>query len=251
MADGDVLYYQGEYPAGTAGITVGAFQSDVRLETQFGYPPPPGQALCLHNGRIYIAQGPVVWQTVPLRVWALTGPTGTSCRRSPRRFACMASVTDGLYVATEAATYFDSGIDTEAIQPAQVLPYGAAAGRAVEGAENATASRGFRTAAGCSPGPAGQVKNAMEERNAVSKFRAGAGLFRETNGVRQFLAVLRDGEASGLMAQDYVDFEMARRGSRRYRIAAGASRNESRGTLGLGASDSSALCLAATRAWRA
>jgi hypothetical protein len=210
MADGDVLYYYGEYPAGTAGITLAAFQSDVRLETQFGHPPPAGQALCLHNGRIYIAQGSVVWYTDPLR-YGLYRPH-THFWLFPEAVRLMASVADGVYVATEERTYFTSGIDTDALNRAEVLPYGAAAGTVVQVPKTQLVAwfshRGWVLA-----GPGGQVKNAMEDRNAVSKFRAGAGLFREANGLRQMVAVLRDGEASGLMAQDYVDYETARRGS--------------------------------------
>jgi hypothetical protein len=211
MADGDVLYYQGEYPAGTAGITVSAFQSDVRLETQFGHPPLPGTALCHHNGRIYIAEGPVVWRTEALR-YGLFRPDWGFLPMFPEDVRVLASVADGLYVATEAATYFDSGIDTDGFGRRMVLPYGAAAGTVVKVPKTQLVAwfshRGWVLA-----GPGGQIKNAMEDRNAVSKFRAGAGLFRETNGVRQLVACLRDGEASGLMAKDYVDFETARRGS--------------------------------------
>ena len=130
MANGEVLYYQGEYSAGTGGITVGAFQSDVRLETQFGYPPPPGQALCLHNGRIYIADGPVVWYTDALR-YGLYRPD-RAFLPSAEEVRVLASVADGLYVATETATWFVSGIDTEAFNQRQILPYGAAAGTAVK-----------------------------------------------------------------------------------------------------------------------
>ena len=214
MANGDVPYLYGEYPVGTTDLAVSVFQSDVRLETQFGHPPPPGHALCLHNGRIYIAQGPVVWSTDPLRYGLYRPDRGFLL--FPQEARVLASVADGLYVATEAGTYFDSGIDTEGFARRMVLPYGAAAGTAVKVPKTQLVAwfshRGWVLA-----GPGGQIKNAMEDRNAVSKFRAGAGLFRETNGVRQLLAVLRDpqlslGEASGLMAQDYVEFETGRRG---------------------------------------
>ena len=128
----------------------------------------------------------------------------------------LAAVADGLYVATASRTYFTSGIGTAEQGQREVLPYGAPAGNVVEIPKARDTDvqlvawfshRGWVIA-----GPGGQVRNAMAERNAVSKFRNGAGLFRETNGVRQFVACLRDGEASGLMAKDYVEFETARRG---------------------------------------
>ncbi len=40
----------------------------------------------------------------------------------------------------------------------------------------------------------------------------GKPLFRESNGIRQLLAVLKEGEQSGLLADDYVDYEVGKKG---------------------------------------
>lgn len=209
MADGDVLYRYGDYPAGTNSIVLGSFQSDLALETQFGYPPPPGTGLELHNARIYIAQGKVLWPTDPFR-YGLYMP-----HKSHFPFAdeirMHAAVSDGIYVATAAKTYFLSGMDTDALRIREVLPYGAPAGAATKlpGTDRIAwfSHRGWVLG-----GSSGAVKNLMEAQNAVAAFARAATLYREEGGLKQLIAIAQQGVAPAGQAKDYTDYEIARHG---------------------------------------
>ena len=209
MADGDVLYRHSDYPAGTGTIVLGAFQSDLAIETQLGYPPPPGTGLELYNGRIYIAQGTVLWPTDPFR-YGLYRPH-ESFFPFTDEIRMHAAVSDALYVATATRTYLLSGIDTEGLRQREVLPYGAPAGVATRLPETDRIAwfshRGWVVA-----GAGGAVKNLMEERNAVAEFARAATLYRESGGLKQLVAVAQAGEPPAGQATDYTDYEIARHG---------------------------------------
>lgn len=209
MADGDVLYRYGDYPAGTGTIVLGAFQSDLALETQLGAPPPPGTGLELYNGRIYIAQGAVLWPTEPFR-HGLYRPHESFFPFSDE-IRMHAAVSDGLYVATAARTHFLSGIDTEGLRIREVLPYGAPAGVARRLPETDRIAW-FSHRGWVLGGPGGVVKNLMEERNAVAQFARAATLYRESGGLKQLIAIAQEGEPPAGQATDYTDYEIARHG---------------------------------------
>lgn len=209
MADGDVLYRYGDYAAGTGTIVLGAFQSDLALETQLGYPPPPGTGLEIHNGRIYIAQGSVLWPTSPFR-YGLYRPH-ESFFPFPDEIRMHAAVSDGPYVATAARTYFLSGIDTGGLRVREVLPYGAPRGAAIR--LPGTDSIAWFSHRGWVIGQSGGVvTNLMEDRNAVAQFARAATLYREQGGLKQLIAIAQDGTAPAGQAQDYTDYEIARHG---------------------------------------
>lgn len=209
MADGDVLYRYGDYQAGTDSIVLSAFQSDLAIETRFGYPPPPGSGLELYNGRIYIARGTVLWPTDPYR-HGLYRPH-ESFFPFADEIRMHVAVSDGLYVATPTRTYFLSGMDTEALRQREVLPYGAPFGVATRlpGTDRIAwfSHRGWVLA-----GAGGVVKNVMEDLNAVASFARAATLYREQGGLKQIIAIAQEGMAPPGQARDYTDYEIARHG---------------------------------------
>ncbi|MGH8471094.1 MAG: hypothetical protein ACREVJ_01205 [Gammaproteobacteria bacterium] len=210
-SDGQVLYLFGEYPAAQKEVKIERFQGSIPLETQFGIPPPAGERLCAYNGRIYIAKGSVLHATCPLR-YDLSMPAQDDIPfEHPIRV--VTDVTDGLYVATDTLTYFVTGLDTDALSMREVLPYGAPAGEAVE-LPGTSARVWFSHRGLVQAGPQGQIVTRMDGAVAVSRFaKCLAVLYRESAGIKQIVATLRSGEASDLAAQDYVDYELARRGS--------------------------------------
>ncbi len=66
--NGEVFYLHSDYAVGTTSAVLSQSATmGARLQTQFLVPAPPGQAIEPFNGRIYIAQGQVLWYTEPLR----------------------------------------------------------------------------------------------------------------------------------------------------------------------------------------
>ncbi|MEE9383929.1 MAG: hypothetical protein V3V08_11000 [Nannocystaceae bacterium] len=183
------------------------------LETQFGEQPPPGHLLEYHNGRIYIAQGNVVWATEPQRL-GLVKPA-VSYWQFPERVTVLQAVVDGMYVASDV-TYFLGGIDTDGLASRIVLEYGAVEGTGLtidndrEAARKAAwfSHKGFVVA-----GPSGDARNVTIDRIAVSEFQSGTMLHREHDGVTQLLATLEDGVASKFPDKKWISDEVARRGS--------------------------------------
>ena len=185
------------------------------LETQFGEPPPAGQLLEYHNGRIYIAQSNVVWATEPQRL-GLVKPA-VSYWQFPERVTLLQSVVDskgvgdGMYIASDV-TYFIGGIDTDNLFSRIVFEYGAVEGTGLTIEDTRQAAwfshKGFVVA-----GPAGDANNVTIDRIAVSEFQSGAMLHREHDGVTQLLATLEDGVASTFPDKKWISDEVARRGN--------------------------------------
>jgi hypothetical protein len=209
--NGEGLYRVGEFLNGVPSyrITQVSNAQDIRLQTQFGEVPPAGDVLEYHSGRIYIAQGNVVWYTEPLRYGLVK--CATNFLMFPREVTVMKSVEDGIYICADQ-TYWISGIDTNDFQQRAVLPYGAVKGTGINIPKSdnvAWFSRyGFVIA-----GLEAQITNVQEEKSAVSEFENGAMIFREQRGLRQIIATMGTGTESSFLAPDYVTLETARRGS--------------------------------------
>lgn len=180
-----------------------------QLETQFASVPPKGNALAYHNGRIYIADGNVVWCTLPLHYGLVDKSAGMYM--FPASVSVMASVADGIYICADR-TYWLTDIDTDQFQQRSVLPYGAVEGTAIDIplSDNVAwfSPRGIVVA-----GLSGQVASVQEDKSAVGDFSRGAMLFRERDGLRQIIASLEGGEESPLLAADYKQLETARKGN--------------------------------------
>jgi hypothetical protein len=182
------------------------------LETQFGIKPPAGHLLEYHNGRIFIANGPVVFVTEPLRYGLVKRSKGFLLYG--RDVTMMKSVENGIYIAADK-TYFINNYGPD-IEQKDALPYGAVPGAAIELPKTQEglirvawwSERGL-----CIGGPDGMVLNLMEDKVAISKFSRASLLYREQDGLRNIMAVLQGGEASKYAAADYVSAETARRGN--------------------------------------
>lgn len=195
-------------------ITQVANQTGRVLETQFGDAPPAGNLLEYHDGRIYIGAGNIVWVTEPLR-YGLVKRTKGFFMFGGQAVTMIKSVQDGIYIAADK-TYFLTGIDTPEMENRDVLPYGSIDCQPIE-VERTTegvirvawwSERGI-----CVGARGGAVTNIMEDKVAVSKFKRGALLFREHDGIRQIIACLQDGTQSTYAVSDYVVDETARRGN--------------------------------------
>lgn len=181
----------------------------MRLTTQFGDKPPAGDVLEYHNGRIYIADGNVVWFTDPLRYGLVR--FATNFMMYPERVTVMKAVADGMFICADK-TYWVSGIDTQDYQQVEVLPFGAVFGTGISLPESDNVAW-FSPEGLIVAGLQAQVTAVQDDRSAVSTFQNGAMLFRKSKGMRQFLATLGTGVQSDFLAPDYVALETSRRGS--------------------------------------
>jgi len=209
--NGEGLYRVGEFITGVPSfrITQVSNNQDIRLQTQHGVTPAPGTVLEYHNGRIYIAQGKVVWYTDAMR-YGLVKPH-MNYLQFPSDVTVMKAVADGIYICADQ-TYWISGVDTNEFQQRAVLPYGAVKGTGLDipKSDNVAWFSDFGIVIG---GLEAQITNVQEDKSAVSNFENGAMIFREQRGLRQIVATMGTGVESSYLAPDYVTLETARRGS--------------------------------------
>lgn len=208
--DGKEFFQQVDVPNGITTTTIsGALCLGEELLTQFMQPPPCGQLIEFNNGRFFVASGPVLYPTQPLR-YGLYLPD-EDYYPYPERITLVRGVQNGLFVSAEQ-TYFEQGICTPDHVHKPVLPY-----RAIEGASakinvDSTkdvlwlSERGFvRGSAG------GAVKNLTEGQLAVETGipRACLGI-HERQGHKAAIAIVTGGKTSPLVHKDYIEAEAER-----------------------------------------
>lgn len=135
MAAGAVLYLSGpngtelyraavvphgttSYSYGNAGLDLGS-----PLHPDPVSPPPAGQALAVHAGVMYVAEGDVIWASDQYNLERFR--MSRRFLRLPGYVTMVKSVDDGLYAATADATWFFAGTDPEEMRARQVLDVGA------------------------------------------------------------------------------------------------------------------------------
>jgi hypothetical protein len=193
--DDTIFSHAMDVPKGTTSAVInGWFANGAALKTQFNSNPPPGQLLEYHNGRIYIAQGNVLWWTEALR-YGIYDNTANFIM-FPERITMIKSLGEqgprehhGMFVSSDQ-TYFMPFVGTEELKNWPKLPY-----RAVEGAAMRLpnspdvlwfSDRGFvRGTAG------GQAANLTEGQIAVDKYQYGTMGYTEINGHKSAVAVLQ------------------------------------------------------------
>lgn len=95
------------------------------LRTQFTGPPPAGQVIAYHLGRLFVADGRYLYESDPYHPELF----------DPRRYVVfesaiqiVAPVLDGLYVGTETETVFLGGADAGSFRRVHLADYGAIRG---------------------------------------------------------------------------------------------------------------------------
>ena len=182
----------------------------IRLETQFGMPPPAGQLLEYHNGRIYIANGNILWATQPLR-YGLTKPA-RDFFQFPDYITVLKAVDSGIYICSGDKTYYIDGIDTANLQQDEILPYGGVYDTGIK-VPNFDAVAWFSHRGIVLGGEGGKTFNIMDDRVAVARYEFGTMFWREHRGIRQFVADLWGAELNTYAAPDYIQLETARGGN--------------------------------------
>lgn len=181
---------------------------DAHLSSDPEYMAVPAGSIVRHfNGRIYVAVGKTVWFTDPFTLGSVQKQRNFIQFAAP--VTIMEPVTHGIWFAADQ-TYFYAGGGPDTFTPLPQLNYGAVPGTSVKvpytndvmwyserGAVMATQD--------------GQIKNVQEANIAAESGTIGAALIREENGIKQFIASVRNQSISPLAASSFMDMEVIRK----------------------------------------
>jgi hypothetical protein len=177
-----------------------------RCETVLLAPMPPGSLLRYYLGRLYTVIGNTLYFSEPYAPSLFDPVRGYIPFQEP--ITIVEPVVGGVYVASEN-TYFLSGVISDSIANA-VVPYGAAFG--CSGRVANTNDVWWMSNRGIIRGDqAGNWKNLQEDSVAVEPATSGAGLFREEDGMKQFIATLFNPGISIMGAKTWMEAEAVRR----------------------------------------
>ena len=208
-ANGEMAYKQVETVSG--GVTyVYAFDASGRERYPVYSMPMPGcDIIHYYKGRLYGASGSVLWYTEPYAYGRVKAQTNFF--QFPAEISIVISVPDGIYLVADRH-YFMSGNDVTMFEALRGWPYKAIAGTAVRVANSRDVmwmtERGAVRASG-----QGSIKNLQEDHVAVDLGTSGCAMFREQNGLRQYVATYTSTGYSPLAAADWVTNETTRRAS--------------------------------------
>lgn len=205
--DGEIFYRDQDVPVGVTSVAMnGFFGSGGPLRTQYGQNPPLGQLLEYLNGRIYIAQGNVLWNTEALN-YDLHVPMKHFMMFADR-ITLVKAVPDGLYVSSDQ-TYFIGNAGTDDVARKVVVPCKAIEGAACNLPDSTDviwfSERGFVRGSN-----GGAVKLITDSQLAVDKYTRGALSFDENDGRRSIIASLT-GPTAGNPSNDFLAAEAIRR----------------------------------------
>lgn len=204
-ANGEVLYRVAECAAAD---TVATFESyGAELRTAYLTPPPFGTALAYALGRMFIADGPTVWFTEALD-FDHCDPR-RNFYRFPADVTLLAGAKDGLYVCADR-TYFVAAAGTAEASPRAVLGFGAVAGTRAQ-IPRSEDWMWFTERGPVLAKDGGAVEVLAEKNVAPGRMTSAAGLVREQDGIRQFVVVGQNREASSLQCGSYAEAEIIRR----------------------------------------
>ena len=182
--------------AGGSTTIIGTGQRGRLLDSLLAIPPRPGTALCVHRGRLWIAEGNTLWFTSERSPHWLFPHVGYF--REPAAITGIGAAEDGIYVGTAASVAFLQGGDPNAMTRRVVsgdagmvagtvcsqLPFDAAAEGAAPGRQAAWMdTNGYP----CIGKPGGIVVRPTLNRYSAGLFSGGMAAYRIREGIRQVL----------------------------------------------------------------
>lgn len=201
--NGEVLYRAMTIAAAatTAQYRNTGYDMRLPLNTQFGSPAPVGHMVAWFRGRMLMAQGSVLWYSLPYRYELFM--LHKAFIPFEADINLLAPVEDGVFIGADK-TYFLSGQSPEVFQSRVVAGYSAIPGTlAYEQGDYLGDGVAGRTAYWASPRGhcvgtnGGSFKNITESRYSYRLGQRGAGIVRQVEGINQYLAVLEgDGTAN-------------------------------------------------------
>lgn len=211
-ANDQVLRFHSALGAGTTAAVLGQPARGRALETQFLVPMPPGQIVGLFNGRQFVAARRTLRWSPPLR-YGLTDPV-----RNVLRFAADIDLfapvgegaSGGVFVAAGARTHYFAGNDPAAWGVNIKKSTGAIPGSYcripanVFGGEDTERVPVWIATDGqvCIGRPGGVIATPKQGLAVLDGAARAAALFREENGLQQYLAALHGPRPQSLAVRD-------------------------------------------------
>lgn len=206
--NGDVFYSAATVAVGATSQNISNFNPGPPLRTQFMSRFPACTHLEYWNGKIFGADGEIVWHTEPLR-YGLYDPSKNFLAYSADA-SVIKAVPDGVYIAAEKTWFVTMDEGGNPVQR-EVLPYGAVSGTAGN-MPDSTDVFWFSTDGYVVASAGGQIKNIMSQAVAVDEYTEGVSMLRDQDGVSQLVCSLTGkGDASALTCTDYAEAEIIRR----------------------------------------
>lgn len=164
-------------------------------------PPPAGNLIRYHRGRLYVVAGNTVYYS-DAYAYGRFRPQ-SQYRTYPAPITVFEPVTDGIWCVADQ-TYWHAGGNPAEFQDAAQLDYGAIAGTGAQ-VPNSNDVMWMSTRGAILAMENGQLKNLQEDQVAVSPGTAGAGFIREQAGLRQFIAAYAPSGENPLVARDWIE----------------------------------------------
>ncbi len=206
--NGSEFFLAAQVPVGTKTAVYTGDGSDlsVPMWTQFMGAPPAGSQAVMFNSRILIAQGQLLWYTEPFSFELMD--QGENFLWFSSKITMVAPVAEGVFVATETETVFLEGMDIAKATRLPKTSYGAIPGTLaytdgslVGGGQFTSTVAMWATPQGiCAGGNEGFIKGVMrnltQAKVAMTDAPQGAGMFRQSNGINQYLSMLNTNQDS-------------------------------------------------------
>lgn len=192
----------------TPTITLPILSYGGRCQTLMLTSMPAGDIVRELNGRLFTAVGNALFYSEPY-AYALTNPERNYVVFDAP-ITVVEAVDNGLYVVADQAYWIAGDIADAELSP--VLPYGAVPGSSGQ-VPNENKCWWMSTRGVVIGDQSGQVRNLQDDSVVIDKAGAGAGLFRETDGIKQVLTSLFSSSPSGAAARSYMDAEIVRKGT--------------------------------------
>jgi hypothetical protein len=215
-ADDSSLRHVMDLPAGITTVAIGTGDRGKALDTQHHVAMPPGHIVRYGHGRQWVARGNELRWSPSMR-YGLWSPGTARLRFSAEidLIECVGDGTEGagVFVAAGERTYWLSGANPDGFNQRIAYPHGAVPGSSMLvrgsawGIETAELVAAWLARSGvfCTGVPGGSVLRMKEAEAVTGVGERGASLFREHNGLRQFLTSLSGRtDAPGLRVGDRV-----------------------------------------------
>lgn len=200
--NGEVFYKEGRVQSGA--LSIGLLNQDGEPASyEVAQMLPAGRVLGYHDGRLLSASGQFLYYSSPYSL-GLHKPASDFIP-FPDDIRIVASLDVGvLIVATASAHWRVAGALPQATMT-QIAPYGAVDGTMV-GIPNSTGSMWFTPRGPVAASQDGSIRLLQDEQIQFPRADTGAAVFRETNGMRQFIAALSKPVPSGAaVARSFMD----------------------------------------------
>jgi hypothetical protein len=187
--------------------------------------PPHATNMTYYNGRLYLGQGPTLWAT-ELYLYNLVDATA-GYKLFEADITMLGTVTDGIYVGTKEGVWFLTGPTYAEMKRIRALDVGVVPGSMVDipgelanppqvpfaAITPVAAALMFMTTKGvCIALDGGKVTSMTESKYAFPEAVAAAALYRQQDGVNQYIAALHSGGSPKQSAAigDHLDVTIIR-----------------------------------------